>query len=190
MTPLPLHVSLDIETLGTSNEATIVSIGATFFDTEGVKSNPFYMGIELTHPDSKRAVDLDTVLWWLQQDSDIRHREFFAEPRMPLPRTLVFLNSWLTAAPNALIWTKGNFDIPILEHAYARCGMVPLWNFRQIRDFRTLKHIGILMNMTFENASGRHSALHDAINQANDAARILKLIEETGNQKKNEKLPH
>lgn len=178
-----LHISLDIETLSISNDATVVSIGATFFDLSGPKSNPFYMGIDLTDPTSIGAVDVSTVLWWLQQDSDIRHREFFAEPRMPLPRALVFLNSWISAAPNALIWTKGNFDVPILNHSFARCGITPLWNFRQIRDFRTLKYVGELMGMKFENVSGRHSALHDAINQASDAARILSVLHHIKSEK-------
>ena len=68
---------VDLETMGKTNNAAIISIGAVFFDESAVYcGNSFYSVIDLRSSlDLNLTVDASTILWWLQQNETAR-KEF------------------------------------------------------------------------------------------------------------------
>jgi hypothetical protein len=58
------HVMLDLETLSTAKDAAILQIAARVFDPEDGVCGPEFNAF-IRHPGGH--VDVDTVLWWMQQ---------------------------------------------------------------------------------------------------------------------------
>lgn len=162
---MTIHISLDLETWGTTPGSDIRSIGACVFDpaTGAVGAGfepeknflpiPFYIATD--NPiiysydrtlDGKRAYPLTrdprTVQWWSEQSEEARAA--FADP-VDLRDALVRFGQWLrdisgpTPPEFALrIWSHGAaFDPPILAAAYAACGLPVPWHYRAPRDTRT-----------------------------------------------------
>lgn len=62
---------IDIETLDTSREAKILSIGAVKFDTvNGIHEDRFYKEVDTeSGPNKDRKESQDTIDWWKRQDA-------------------------------------------------------------------------------------------------------------------------
>lgn len=135
-------VMLDLETLSTDTDATLLSIAAIDFypfepiDIEHPKpvDNFFYL-IDL---DSQigRSINDDTVAWWGKQDQKIQDLMFAEGGRIPLEDMLTKLAKFVCNKDR--IYSQGSFDINILEHAYKSFNMPNPWAYYRIRDSRTL----------------------------------------------------
>ena len=161
------NIMIDIETLGTSHTSLVLSIGAVEFDANGV-SKEFEVVIQ---PESCEAlgltVDVRTVLWWLDQSKEAQDA-FLVGKKLALPRALAELVSAFNWK-DAIVWSNGSdFDFPILENAFAACGVEAPWKYYNKRDFRTLKRI--VPSAEYEDvkvdATLGHKALDDAKSQA------------------------
>lgn len=174
-----LDLMLDIETLGTSPDTVILSLGV-------VKFNPFteeigdgiYIKPDVDHQLTLgRAVDPQTVEWWGQQDPAVREETFSDDNRISLEEFTTSLNKFVAHAPR--IWAQGPcFDIVILENLYRQLGMPAPWPFYVIRDCRTL--LKALGDTRTTDSSVMHNALADCINQAQAVQRAIakyKLVE-------------
>ena len=81
-----MHLMIDLETLATSTDAAVLTIGACKFDPKGddrdkaTRNMPtFYRRIDLqSNLDLGRRVDENTLRWWCDQSGDVSH-EAFAE---------------------------------------------------------------------------------------------------------------
>lgn len=142
---------LDLETLSTKTTALIVSIGAYKFDPyvyePEFKSEPkpFYARLLLDLKSGLFDTDPGTLMWWMQQSDEARTE--FAHPDRIAPQTaLTMLMSWIAGEralsenyrEDVIIWSHGNFDVPILQHAYEVHNMTPPWYYRSPRDLRTI----------------------------------------------------
>jgi hypothetical protein len=126
-------IMIDIETLGTRPGCVILSIGATDGNTE------FYVDVNpQSCLESGLSVSWSTISWWLQQSAEAREAITNKSDRVELRNALQALSgafSW----EGQEVWCNGlNFDIPILEHAYAVVGMAPPWAYNKCRDYRTV----------------------------------------------------
>lgn len=175
------HVMIDIETLGTTQEAVILSIGATEFTlTKGIKTEipvkNFHRLIDLgSQP--KRKMDASTVIWWMQQDEEARS-SVTAGDRVGLMNALEGLTEFLFQFdPRTLVvWANGvTFDISILEHAYKQHGLLLPWHYRRVACMRTLKNL-LLYDIEVEQVGVGHNALNDAQYQANWVAAACRSI--------------
>ncbi|MBB4064067.1 3'-5' exonuclease [Gellertiella hungarica] len=150
---------IDIETLGTRAGCAILSIGAVSFDPRAPFSlehqemsleTQFFARIDLqTCVDRGLFVDPKTEAWWQQQSDEARAEAFGG--KADLRDALTALSSWMsTAAPgdecgttSARVWSHGmDFDQPILNHAYAACGLQKPWAYNAGRDTRTVLDLG------------------------------------------------
>lgn len=113
------HVMIDLETMGTTPDSAIVSIGAVVFDPRYgiVTDNTFYM--ELDWEGQNRNINQDTVDWWSKQTDEAKAAHYGLDE---LDEALTLLAQWL---PNdAKVWGNGStFDISMLEDAYRQCGI-------------------------------------------------------------------
>lgn len=160
------HIMIDIETLGVSSSAIFVSVGACRFttSTEEPIKDTFYSRVDWqSSKHVGRTVDMDTLRWWMQQNS-ISRKEILREGK-PVLVVLDELYSWILQFPNPVVWSAGSFDINILEHAYENCHINIPWKYSNVRDFRTIRKL-VGSAVTTPPNPHKHIAISDAIHQA------------------------
>ncbi|ANZ86715.1 3'-5' exoribonuclease domain-containing protein [Citrobacter freundii] len=170
------HLMVDMETMGNSPDAPIVSIGAVFFDpSTGNTGAEFYQVVSLESSMSfGMKPDASKIQWWLKQSSEARSA-ILVDEAMGLLETLEFLADFI--AENAAngshtvqLWGNGcSFDNVILRRAYALTDTpfaVPFWNDRDVRTMVELgKSVGINPRFDIPFEGDMHNALSDARHQ-------------------------
>lgn len=158
------HVMLDLETLGTTADSVILSIGAVKFDLESDKfdDDGFYASVSVdSNMDAGRRISEDTLIWWMGQSKEAQ--AVFHEPKQTLEGALAGLIDWLVHNKRHP-WSNGaDFDLPMLAHAYRQAGMEAPWAFYNARCVRTYRGLPAAANMP--KLSNSHNALLDATNQ-------------------------
>ncbi len=170
-----MNIMIDIETLGVSSRAPILSIGACSFDQEGIHRR-FYTAVilELGAPFEP---DGSTLAWWMEQDEEAR--AVFNDPaRKPIGGAMQFLHAWICSVQEdhtIKVWAKPpRFDITILEHAFNHSKVRVPWHHRNVLDMRTLTHALDLKGKQAPAPTGTsHNALDDAIYQAQYVRTLL-----------------
>ncbi len=169
---------IDAETLATTADAVLLSIGAVPFDlvTGEVSDEGFYVSISIdSNLEYGRRVSEDTLLWWLKQSAAAQ--QVFHEPKEHLREALLQFCDWI-GANDYEVWSNGaDFDIPMLAHAFTQCGMAVPWKFYNSRCFRTYKNLPGAKNLVLPPKQGvAHNALADAYNQAQATVVIHKAL--------------
>ncbi len=181
------NLMIDLETMGNSSNAAIVSIGACFFEPSiGEIGEKFSRIISLESSQACGCIDASTVLWWMKQSSEAR-----AVLNSPDAQNLnVSLHEFYEFVSRnsgqPLVWGNGSsFDCVILKNSIIEClgeGFVP-WKFWNERDVRTMVDLGKNLlgfdpkrDMPFEGI--RHDALSDAIHQAKYVSAIYQRLAE------------
>lgn len=149
-------VMVDIESLSTEQNATILSIGAVVMDDAMDKT--FYLEI---NPRQGRDISIDTLEFWFKQP---------IKPPLggicPLNTVLIDFHKWLSSVSMTEIWANGiTFDITVLENAYKSTGITVPWKYNTMRDYRTLAALFPEVPKPIF-VGDVHNALHDAIYQA------------------------
>jgi hypothetical protein len=163
---------VDLETLGTTADAGILSIGAVSFNLETgeIDDEAYYASISIeSNMDQGRRVSEDTLLWWLKQSSAAQ--QVFHEPKVILPEALEEFVEWLPKKP--FMWSNGaDFDLPMLAHAMTQLNIKIPWDFWNNRCVRTYKGLPGAKAVTVLREGVHHNALADAIHQAKLVAAI------------------
>lgn len=149
---------MDIETLGKGPDAVVwqsalygwdLSDPDTLFDFPHFQYLPIQPQLDLL---PARRVDASTMIYWMKQDDDARlaiencdSTEFDDLPS--LMRHFLRAFDRMTDGGNKTweLWTRGNFDVPIMSSLLRQAGFIAPWdinqNFRNLRDLRTLEQI-------------------------------------------------
>lgn len=156
---------VDVETFGTQHNSVIRSIGVVAFTMMGEKEALMHLGVDIESClVAGLHIDNETVRWWAKQVKDNK-QQFNDIKKNSLENVLREFNvqvEKICHAKHTCMWSHGsNFDSVILENAYAACGIVPWWHYRNVRDTRTLFW---LANYDYK-AKGGHCALDDAMEQ-------------------------
>lgn len=174
MMPDETHLMIDLETLGSHNNAVITQIGGCLFQPckaeWKVKSFCYFIDPQ-SCIDVGMQMQVDTVLWWMKQSEEARGK--FRMPTIPIKEALNTLRqaNWQTILG---VWAHGiTFDVVILENAFKRCGMRAPWNFKAARDTRTLFWAE---KPVWPDNPIKHSAEHDAIAQAGAVVSSLRKL--------------
>jgi len=161
-------IMIDMETLATSTDAAILTIGAVKFDPFGSElqepaMESFYVKIDQDSCDRHGlVVNDDTVAWWAQQSQEAQDAAFDPDGRISLETAFEQLYKFCWGARR--VWSNGSvFDIMICEHIFKKVGRATPWKFWEIRDVRTAFDLGINPQRPPVTA---HHALEDAWNQA------------------------
>jgi exodeoxyribonuclease VIII len=172
---------IDLETMSTSSNAAIVSVGAVLFDTEdGVLGDTMSLSVSLQSSiDLGLAVDGATVAWWMRQENEAR-KAIFGEPRLTIKTALAVLANYIESSPmgsDVKVWGNGAaFDAVVLRNAYDRSGILCPWNFRNERCYRTVKVMFPMVGKPGHADRVKHVALSDAIDQAEHLIAIYRHI--------------
>jgi hypothetical protein len=162
-------VMIDLETLATSTDAAILTIGAVKFDpfgkdVEEPAMDSFYVRVNIDScNDINLHVDDGTIEWWANQDAAVKEEAFGdGADRVHIREAMERLYKFCWGAKR--VWSNGAaFDIPICETAFKRLNKAVPWSFWQVRDVRTAFDLGINPNRP---PVTKHHALEDAWNQA------------------------
>ena len=185
MTNEPVHVMLDLETLGTRPGSVILSIGAVAFGPKGADPGGLILPVNRRSCfNAGLTEDVETVKWWNEQSGMARQvlKDSLHPEALYISEALEALSTWVEArrleGTNGglrplRVWGNGAaFDNALIAEAAVRCGKRPLWSHRDDRCFRTLKAMRPdVRALPFEGTP--HNAADDARNQAVHAVRIL-----------------
>ena len=135
-----MHIMIDIETLATTPDAVVMSVGAVKFDptsTQPPTSKTLWRPDIDEQTDRDRNVSESTLEWWAKLPQHIQDDAFSEEGRIPVAEFMKELNRYCVGADK--IWCQGpQFDMLILENFYLQWGHHFGWQFWQIMDCRTL----------------------------------------------------
>ena len=171
------HATIDIETLGTSPNTVVLTIGGIKFnphEDDGLHSDFYYRLDADEQIEMGRTVDEKTLEWWEKQDEEVKNEALDPNNRVPVEETLRALNKWLVGVDK--IWCQGPvFDIGILENLYKQIGLHHNWPFYIIRDSRTLFSL-MDKDPRKEIDFAAHNALADAIVQSLCIQKVYKKL--------------
>lgn len=171
------HLMIDLETLGTTADSVILSVGAVKFDLESdaIDDEGFYGSISIeSNMDAGRKISEDTLLWWLKQPAAAQ--SVFHEDKLPLEQTLIDLSDWLSDG-EWIVWAKGpGFDVAMLEHAYKHARIAVPWDFWNVRCVRTYMDLPGAKGVSAPLEGMKHNALSDAYQQARTIQMIHRKI--------------
>lgn len=161
----------DLETLGTSSNSVILSIGAVAFNEHTGVTDTFFTAVDKDSClQAGLVIDSATEIWWSKQSAEAKAQ--FKDP-IPLKSALMAFCDFI--GKDDLVWGNGvDFDNVILANAYKACGETQPWNFRNNRCYRTLKNL--FPYIKCDRHETPHHALGDAKYQARHLMKILKEI--------------
>lgn len=165
------HIMVDLETLGTSSNSVILSLGAAKFTRFGV-TDTFYRHIDpQSCVNAGLVMDVSTVMWWMMQSDDARAA--FAGKGDPLTGVLQDFGLWFPK--DACLWGNGaTFDNVLLGSAYKAVGLKKPWPYWGDRCYRTVKNMyPEIVPPAFKG--DKHNALDDAVHQAEHMVAIAVL---------------
>lgn len=158
---------IDIETLGTSFDSVVLSVGAVKFNSCG-NSDPhtlFYVKLDMDHQVRLgRIISDSTIGWWSKQAPEVIEDTFSDHGRISLDEFVKQFNKYVVGCD--VFWAQGAvFDFVILEHLYRSLGQPWPINYWECRDSRTLFKL-FPSDPRGKNTEVVHHALSDAYNQA------------------------
>lgn len=137
---MTIHAMIDLETLGTSPDCAVLTIGGVKFNPNTISEpyQPFYYRFNVDEQLERGRTVLDSTLeWWGKQEESVRNEALGDENRTPVLEVLQALNKWCVGVDT--IWCQGPaFDIVILESMFKEYKHHIPWPFWKIRDSRTL----------------------------------------------------
>lgn len=177
------HCMLDMETLAVGHSPAILSLGAVMFDPHGTDTleslrsmqpldaeGPlpvgFYVKIKLDEQVPFRAIDINTIRWWMGQ-SDTARKEAFQDPNViPFREAITAFAIWLQKMGMKEIWSFGaKADLLWIETAFAAAGVQTPIHYRSENCLRTFVKWAMEPKPVLEGMTS-HNAFDDACLQA------------------------
>jgi len=157
------ELMLDIETLGTTPGAAIVSIGAVAFDyAAGIEAE---VSVSVDRQSCEFVglhVDDETLSWWDKQDAEARR---CLTGGRPLDEALDEFDAFYDVVAPDTVWAcSPAFDCVLLDSAYRALDRDVPWRYWDQRDVRTLRDLPQWQPAEHEGVE--HDALDDARQQA------------------------
>ena len=175
-------VMIDLETLDTNPNASILTIGAVKFDPGAneldlPEMEKLYIKVDLDSCDTlDLSVSDDTISWWSKQEQAAQDEAFGSDDRTDINQAFKQLYQFCFGA--ATVWSNGAaFDVPICENVFKKIGRACPWKFWEVRDVRTMFDLGIDPNMP---KALKHCAVDDAWAQAVGVQNVVRKLRELG----------
>jgi hypothetical protein len=170
-----MHISLDLETMGTRSDAAIVAIGAIVFDLTTMSTgDKFYTAVDLQSSiDAGGTTDEATIKWWKSQKQEAK--DALQQNPQPIRQALAAFTEFVSShgtKSQIFIWGNGSdFDNVILISAYQRLGVPLPWSWQNNRCYRTIR--SLYPSIKKEKTGTAHNALDDAESQAKHMIAML-----------------
>ena len=160
-------IMIDIESLDTTPDCVILTIGAVLFDPRGqgiIDKIEIRPTIEDQTEIYNRSINEDTLRWWSTQNPAAIEEAMGDEGRVPFADAMATLYKFCWNHNN--VWSNGaSFDVVAMEHAWRQLGQLAPWQFWKVRDTRTIYEV---TNVSLKDGSYKttHKAVEDAERQA------------------------
>lgn len=180
-----MDIMIDLETYANTPNSAIVQIGAVEFDpSTGEILREFKCNV-----DAQSCIDLgmeaniDTINWWMRQSDEARQsilnegrdiisvlrgfRSFIVEGvtgttvKDYFDKRLVEVGITSDTFRDVRMWCHATFDEPILSNAYSKIGLFEPWDYKNVRDIRTLIDLADIDPHSYDNSGTHHDALDD-----------------------------
>ena len=166
-------IMIDIESLNTTPDCVILTIGAVRFDPKGlgvVERLELRPTIEDQTEIYGRTINEDTLRWWSTQSEAAQEEALGDRDRMSFKDCMEALYKFCWNRTN--VWSNGaGFDCVVMEHAWRQVSERPNpipWPFWSVRDTRTLYDItGVKLK------DGGHTTSHKAVEDAERQAIVV-----------------
>ena len=162
-------IMIDIESLDTSPNCVILTIGAVRFDPRGmgvVEKLELRPTIEEQTDKYNRVINEDTLRWWSTQSEAAMEEAMGDRDRVSFRDCMETLYKfcWNRRA----VWSNGaSFDVVAMESAWRQLDMRIPWPYYTVRDTRTLYEIaGVSLKDAKYKTMTTHKAVEDAEHQA------------------------
>jgi len=165
------RLMIDIETLASSEDALVLSIGAVVFNSDRVVRD-FYVNVD-PYSQPGGHIEVSNIMWWLQQ-SDGARQAFFNEdypsqhPIVALDRLADFYHDNKIAE----VWANPpTFDLAVIRNLWKDTtgkysDMSFIWPWKKEMCFRTAMRVAPNMERLKRDKASHHNALEDARHQA------------------------
>lgn len=159
------HMMIDLETLATSANALIISVGACVFDEEKIIRKGYWVLNQTEQYKKGRAISVDTVRWWMEQ-SDGARSVFKSRDILTLEK---FAESFgvFFEGERLHLWGNGaDFDLAIMIDLWQRHSLpkIPGWAYYNHMCYRTFHQLFKCKGIV-ERKGTHHDALDDAVHQ-------------------------
>lgn len=167
-------VMVDLETMSTDSNASIIAIGAVRFwlnvkQTEFTDDQLFYTSVSL---ESSQAAGLhikaDTIMWWLSQGQEAR--EALKNP-VSLASALNAFSRFIPAKETFIFGNGAAYDNVVLHNAYKAINLKYPVSYKYDVCYRTISKLSDAPPPKFEGT--KHNALDDAKAQTRHMMEIL-----------------
>ena len=167
----------DVECLGKTENAALLSIGAVFFDLHTCTLGPtFQRTIHLaTSMRDGGEVDAGTILWWFGQGEKARNGVRFGgqDIRIVLADFSAFIAETCRHEDVRIFGNSASFDMPKIRTAYERIGVPVPWHWLNERCFRTIRfQYPSVVYDPKDKGDDAHEALADAVFQCEHLFKI------------------
>ena len=189
------NIMIDLETLSTRTNASVISIAAVEFGLNGDTGRKMILKIKPSEWGKyDRHIDGNTIAWWMGQDADavknlfakdgedftlldaLSHLfDFVKECDMPIPitqeqeMTASFMSSFRYSDvkdKKIKVWGNGStMDITILQSAYEYFNMPIPWQYWAVNDVRTIVDLNPEIKKNCTFEGVKHNPIDDCKHQ-------------------------
>lgn len=180
------HVMIDIETMASSKDAAVISIGLAHFNpsTGEIVSTLEVRNTLKAQREMNRRFDPDTVEWWLRQSREAR-QALLAKPRHDNATDMMkevdaYLHGVCSSQWDLALWAKGpSFDLMICRDLAEACEV--RWKGHFSREYCVRTMLMIAKANAWEDILAMepevaHGALSDSIHQAKQVMEVMKRL--------------
>jgi len=161
---------IDLETLDTTHEAVVLSVGAVVWD-DHMMVERFSRVLDMNEQTAVgRTINQYTLIWWLRQDRTAL-QEAFSPVRVPVKTVIDSFNEFASghmAEGLTKFWAgPATFDFPIWENLCKDFGKDVPWSHKQRYDLRTaVSALGYSVKKYTPTVQGMpHIPVHDCERQ-------------------------
>lgn len=159
-----MHIMLDFETLATTPDAHVLSLGAVMVGLD-LNGERFSHEKEwfFTEDQPSRRKDQGTINWWEKRDASAR--QVFQKCHDEGISLELFTHQfcdWVGGYYRPKVWGNGAlFDIAIINHLLAQYDRTPPWRYADEMCYRTIKRFFRIEDGVIRQGT-HHNALDDA----------------------------
>lgn len=180
---------VDIETMGTTPDAAVVTVGAVMFDlTAGpeqtIDKRCLAKASVASNQDFGRTISGSTLEWWFKQDP-AAIRGLIEGQVTNLRNALTQFRLWADEHRPERVWANDpDFDVVILQSAFRSCNVHWSWHFAINRSMRTIGELAYpdqrerrtVIKAIREQVGTHHKADDDAEAQARFVAHAYQVL--------------
>ena len=171
-----MNIMIDLETMGTSANSVILSIGAVAFNKHHIEDR-FEVFIDVDSQ-RNRIIHHDTLKWWLGQSPEAQKALTDGMGKaVPMVQALIEFQVFVLKH-DGKIWGNGSdFDNALLQQAFCDACIPTPWKFWNNRCYRTIKSTYPQIK-----ADPRIGVYHSAVDDAEfQAVHLMKIAKEVTN---------